>query len=173
MNVTTRQTAPVSSPASGGQSPDRTGRGQNVIAAAHRWPARRWILAGPVLGAMTLLLALIGGEGLGGPAAWWVWPWAVVTAAFTTLTLTSYVPAPGTGRLLNIGCSPCAAAAAVSVVVAVLAHGLAPASPLLAVVATGVAAMGARRRLTEPAVCPTGPLTGADHDLGRNSPDPG
>lgn len=157
MNVTARET----SPPAGASAPDRPVTGtrgrRRTIAAARHWPARRWVAAAMMFPAVTVLFSLAGRAGLAGPPVWWAWPWTVATGALATVVLASYVPAPGTGRLLDTGCTPCAAAAALSLVIAMAAHASAPASPFMAVAATAAVAMGARRRLSQPETCPAAP----------------
>ena len=76
------------------------------------WPLRRRVVAG--LLAVPLIALYTQADGGGGS----VWSfWAGVSSGFmAALILASYVPRPGSGRLLEVGCSPCAVAAAGAVI---------------------------------------------------------
>lgn len=122
---------------------------RSLTGALRQWPRRRWItavLAAPVLAG--LLLA----TGRGG--AWWGWPVAVLVAGLAALVVASYLPVPGSGRLLEVGCSPCAVVAAGGVAVAILARTGAPGSPATAVLAILVLLAAVRQRLADAIACP-------------------
>jgi hypothetical protein len=125
-----------------------------MIAALRAWPRRRWIAAGGAFPVLAALLAAAGRGAAGAPASWWVWPWLLVTGGLAALVLASYLAGPGSGKLIEVGCSPCAAASALAVGGALLAHASAPGSPLMAVVATGLTLAAVRQRLTDAAACP-------------------
>ena len=124
-----------------------------MIAALRTWPRRRWIAVAAVLPVMTALLAATGRGSGGAWAAWWMWPWLTVTGGLAALVLASYLARPGAGKLIEMGCSPCAAASALAVGGALLAHASAPASPLMAVIAAGLVFAAVRQRLTDPTAC--------------------
>lgn len=124
-----------------------------MIAALRAWPLRRWIAAGAAFPVMIALLVATGRGAGTAPAAWWVWPWLPVAAALAALVLASYLAGPGSGKLIEVGCSPCAAAAALAVGGALLAHGSAPGSPLMAVIAIGLILAAVRQRLTDATAC--------------------
>jgi hypothetical protein len=68
-------------------------------------------------------------------------------------TLATYLPRPGTGLRLDVGCTPCASVAAISVLIAAAVLSTAPHDVPSAIVALGVAAFGLRQRLTDPSTC--------------------
>jgi hypothetical protein len=68
-------------------------------------------------------------------------------------TLASYVPLPGTGRRLDIGCTPCAAVAALTVLGAAGVLTSMEHTVPNAVLALGVAGFGLFQRLTSNTAC--------------------
>lgn len=108
--------------------------------------ARRTVVAGvaaPSLAAVAWVTRpTTGAPGVGGLVA------GALVVAISTATLTTYVPAAG--RRPELGCQPCAAAAAVSVV---LAMGLLSVGATL--LALAAAAAGLVQRLRRPASCAT------------------
>ncbi len=119
-----------------------------LTSSLRQWPRRRWVAAAlttPVLAG--LLLAT--GRG----SAWWGWPSVLLVAVPAALVLASYLPVPGSGRLLEIGCSPCAVVAAGAVAVAILARVGAPNNPASAVIATLVLLAAVRQRLADSVAC--------------------
>lgn len=123
---------------------------RSLTGALRQWPRRRWITAALIAPALAGLL-LATGRG----TAWWGWPVLVFVAGLAALVLSSYLPAPGSRRLLEIGCSPCAVVAAGAVVVAVLVRAGAPDNPATAVIATLVLLAAVRQRLADAVACPT------------------
>jgi len=121
------------------------------LVVAGRWPRRR-ILVGvavsPVVGAG---LAAVGG-GLPGPTGWTAL--VAVAALIGAATLASYVPMPGTGRRLDIGCTPCAVVAALTLVGAAGILGGSPHATSAAALAVGLVAFGLLQRMTDPETCP-------------------
>jgi len=128
-----------------------------MITGLRAWPRRRWLAAAAAFPVLAFVFAAPGGHGLPGAwAPWWTWPWLVITGALASLVLASYLAAPGTGKMIDVGCSPCAAAAGLALGAALFAHASAPASPFLAGVATLLAVFAFRQRLTDARACPAG-----------------
>lgn len=122
------------------------------------WPRRRWLVTAAAFPAMTALFAATGRAGqAGGGTPWWTWPWLVIISILAATVLASYLAPPGAGKLIEAGCSPCAAAAALAVAGAVMAHASAPSSPFMAAVAMFLTALAVRQRLTDARACPTAP----------------
>ncbi len=120
------------------------------------WPRRRWLMFAllvPALGAG--LLAVTRPAQVQAGAAWWVLLGLVVVAGAGTLA--SYVPA--TGVRPDVGCTPCAAVSALTVVAAAML--LRDAGPDLSGVAlaAAVSVFGLGQRLSQPRACvnPDGP----------------
>lgn len=100
---------------------------------------------------LALLVATSGGWG---PAASPGWIALVsLTALATATTVATYLPLPGTGLRLDVGCMPCAVVAPLSVVVSVGLVGSAAHDVPSAMLALGVAAFGLRQRLTNASSC--------------------
>ncbi len=131
-----------------------------MVATLRGWPRRRWITATALLPAVGLLCA-----GGGAPQPWWGWPAAVLTAVPAAMVLASYLPRPGTGRRLDVGCSPCAAVAALTVLLAVMARSTAPGDPTMALIGAVLVLAGLRQRLSDVAVCGV-PAPGSEYPEG-------
>ena len=117
------------------------------------WPARRLVsvavLTPSLVGA---LVAVGGGWSTAAPPAWLALVVAIALAC--SVTLASYLPRPGAGRRLDIGCTPCASVAALSVVIAAGVLSSDPHDVPTAILALAVAAFGVWKRLTDPSACP-------------------
>ncbi|MGN6130770.1 MAG: hypothetical protein ACTHOK_10570 [Nocardioidaceae bacterium] len=132
------------------------------------WPRRRWAAFVALLPVLALLL-VAAARPVAGPGPTPV-AWAMIAAAAVAgaATLASYVPARGLRP--DLGCTPCAAVSALTVVaglVAVQGAGADPTGPALALAAT---LFGLVQRLKEPAVCPVPGSTAADATGGRERP---
>jgi hypothetical protein len=113
-----------------------------------RWPRRRWVIVALAASAVAGLLAFAG------PGhAWWGWPSALLTTALAPLILASYLPMPGSGRLIDVGCSPCAALAGGAALFAVLVLVGAPDDPIMAVIAALALVAAVRQRLVDATAC--------------------
>jgi len=125
-------------------------------------PHRRVAVA---LLAPILFVLLVGAAGgwapTTGPA--WIALVALVALAAAT-TLATYLPQPGAGHRLDLGCTPCAAAAALSVLGAGVVLGTTAHDVSTAGLALVVAGFGLTQRLTDPSTCPT-PRTPTSKDL--------
>ena len=78
----------------------------------------------------------------------------VIGQRLTTRTVfATYLPRPGAGRRLELGCTPCAAVAALSVLGAAVVLGTSPYNVSTAVLALVVVGFGLTQRLTNPSTC--------------------
>lgn len=117
------------------------------------WPLRRRIallVLGPVL--FVLMVAVSGSWVLANSPGWTAVVALIAVSCATTLA--TYLPHPGTGLKVDVGCTPCAAVAAVSVLAAFIVLGSAPHDVSTAVLALGVSAFGLVQRLNNPSTCP-------------------
>ncbi|CAN5376108.1 hypothetical protein BH11ACT1_BH11ACT1_23360 [soil metagenome] len=132
-------------------SVDLTGRPRSAARRA-RWPARRLVTA--AVAAPLLVALLVATSGGWGPAAAPGWIALVaLTALAVATTVATYVPLPGTGSRLAVGCLPCAVVAPLSALVSVGLVGSAAHDVPSAMLALGVAAFGLRQRLTDASSC--------------------
>jgi hypothetical protein len=117
------------------------------------WPLRKRMavaLIAPVL--FMLMVATSGGWA---PATSPGWTAVVAIVAFASATtLATYLPRPGTGLRPDLGCTPCAAVAAVTVLASFGLVNSAPHDVSTAVLALGVSAFGLVQRLNNPSTCP-------------------
>jgi hypothetical protein len=113
------------------------------------WPLRRRmavVLISPVL--FVLIVAASGGWAPVTSPGWTALVAGVTLVCATTLA--TYLPRPGTGLKLDLGCTPCAAVAAVTVLAAFGLLSSAPHDVSTAVLALGVSAFGLVQRLNNP-----------------------
>ena len=103
----------------------------------------------PVL--LALMVAASGGWVLMTSPGWTVL--VVMIALACAMTLATYLPRAGTGRRPDLGCTPCAAVAALSVLAAVGVLSSAPHDVPTAVLALGVSGFGLMQRLNNPSTC--------------------
>ncbi len=141
--------APVQPAHLGGQ-PVRRG----FANAADGWTLRR-LVAVAVL--FPLLLALmVGAAGGWAPSAAPGWTALVAVAAVAAAgTLATYLPRPGAGHRLDLGCTPCAMVAVLSVFGAGAVLRTAPHDVSTAAFAVVIAGFGLTQRLTSPSTCAT------------------
>lgn len=117
------------------------------------WPLRRRmavVVLAPVL--FALMVAASGGWVLATSPGWTAL--VVLIAVSCAATLATYLPHPGTGLSIDVGCTPCAALAAVSVLAAFIVLSSAPHDVSTAVLALGISAFGLMQRLNNPSTCP-------------------
>lgn len=118
------------------------------------WPQRRIIAVAvfsPLLFAM--LIAAAGGWA---PSSALTWTALVALMAFmAAATLATYLPRPGAGRTLELGCTPCAIVAALSVLGAAVVLNTAPYDVSTALLALVIIGFGLAQRLTNPSTCAT------------------
>ena len=122
----------------------------HVLAA---WPLRRRMalaVLAPVL--FGLMVAASGGWALATSPGWTALVALIAVSCATTLA--TYLPHPGTGLRVDVGCTPCAAVAAVSVLAAFIVLSSAPRDVSTAVMALGISAFGLVQRLNNPSTCP-------------------
>jgi hypothetical protein len=115
-------------------------------------PPRRLVAVAALTPALTAFLAAVAGKTDTAPTAGWTTLVGLVALASAT-TLATYLPRPGAGLRLDVGCTPCASVAALSVVFAAVVLNSTPHDVPTAIVALGVAAFGVRQRLTDASTC--------------------
>jgi len=144
------ETDPLVGPSADLAAPVAHRRYANVLAA---WPLRRRMavaLTAPVL--FGLMVAASGGWAPTTSPGWTVLVAGGALACATTLA--TYLPSPGTGLRPDLGCTPCAAIAAVTVLASFGLLNSAPHDVSTAVLALGVSAFGLLQRLNNPSTCP-------------------
>lgn len=126
--------------------------GRRLARVRALWPTRRIAVVAVLTPALlALLLAASGGRETAIPGGWTAL--VALIAVTSATTLATYVPLPGTGRRLDIGCTPCASVAALSVVIASFVLTSTPHDVPTAILAAAVAAFGLRQRLANPSTC--------------------
>jgi hypothetical protein len=151
----TRPTDPAKRPAAHPRDPTATPlterrRYAQFLAA---WPLRRRlavVVLAPVL--FALMVVASGGWVLATSPGWTAL--VVLIAASCAATLATYLPHPGTGLSIDVGCTPCAAVAAVSVLAAFIVLSSVPDGVSTAFLALGISAFGLMQRLNNPSACP-------------------
>jgi hypothetical protein len=144
------ETDPMLDPSADLAVPVANRKHANVLAA---WPLRRRMavaLAAPAL--FGLMVAVSGGWAPATSPGWTALVAGVALACATTLA--TYLPRPGTGLKPDLGCTPCAAVAAVTVLASFGLLNSAPHDVSTAVLALGVSAFGLVQRLNNPSTCP-------------------
>jgi len=115
------------------------------------WPLRRLAVVAVVAPALMALLIAVAGESVTPPG----WTALAGLVALTgAATVATYVPRPGSGARLDVGCTPCASVAALTVPIAVVVLNMSSHDVPSALLALGVAVFGLRQRLTDPSTCP-------------------
>ncbi|MEO6145027.1 MAG: hypothetical protein ABIP19_13700 [Dermatophilaceae bacterium] len=120
--------------------------------AANAWPRRKLVSAvalSPVL--FAVLISAAGGRAQGLAPGWTAL--VALVALGASATLASYLPRPGYGRRLDLGCTPCAAVAALSVVGAAWVLHSTPHDLSSAALALVIIGFGLAQRLTSPSSC--------------------
>jgi len=118
------------------------------------WPLRRRMAVVVIAPALFVLLmvAASGGWALTTSAGWTAL--VALVALICATTLATYLPSPGAGLRLDLGCTPCTAVAAVSVLASFGVLSSAPHDVSTAVLALGISAFGLVQRLNNPSTCP-------------------
>ena len=128
-------------------------KGHDVIRSPlDSWPTRRRVAAAVLLPAVSAWFVVVGGSADVTTSAGW-YALALVAAALGAGVLASYVPA--TGMRPDLGCTPCATVAALTVVAASIVlrnYGADLAGPLIA---SAILLFGLVQRLREPVSCAT------------------
>ncbi len=120
--------------------------------AANAWPRRRLVSAVALSPVLFIILISAAGGWAPGLAPGWTALVALV-ALGASATLASYLPRPGYGRRLDLGCTPCAAVAALSVVGAAWVLRSTPNDLSSAALALVIIGFGLTQRLTSPSSC--------------------
>lgn len=115
------------------------------------WPPRRLVAVAVLAPALMALLETVAGESVT-PPGWTALAGLVALSAAATLA--TYLPRPGAGVRLDVGCTPCASVAAMTVPIAVVVLNMSAHDVPSAILALGVAVFGLRQRLTDPITCP-------------------
>jgi hypothetical protein len=115
------------------------------------WPGRRWLTA--TLAAPAVGLLLLSASGTAGGATGAFYALTAVAAVLGGLIVASYVPVVGRG--IDVGCSPCAVMAGVTVIGATVAMNTYETSLLGPLVAAAVMLFGLTQRLGQPTACAT------------------
>jgi hypothetical protein len=122
----------------------------NVLTA---WPLRRRVAVALFAPVMFVLMVAVSGGWAPATSLGWTAVVAIVALASAT-TLATYLPRPAAGLKLDLGCTPCAAVAAVTVLASFGLVNSAPHDVSTAVLALGVSAFGLVQRLKNPSTCP-------------------
>jgi hypothetical protein len=131
-------------------APTTQRRYANALAA---WPLRKRMAVGLI--APVLFVLMVATSGGWAPATSPGWTALVSGVAFAcATTLATYLPRPGIGLRPDLGCTPCAAVAAVTVLASFGLLSSAPQDVSTAVLALGVSAFGLVQRLKDPSTCP-------------------
>jgi len=144
------ETDPLVDSSADAVAPSAHRRYANVLAA---WPLRSRmavVLVAPVL--FVLMVVVSGGWAPTSSPGWTALVAGAALACATTLA--TYLPRPGAGLRLDLGCTPCAAVAAVTVLASFGLLSSAPHDVSTAVMALGVSAFGLVQRLKNPSTCP-------------------
>lgn len=157
---------PVGEP--GGVAPTRRLAAFLADERLRRWPRRR-VVAAVVAGAALAWFVLFrtGGE-VGVAPAWTALSLATVTLA--ALALSTFIPMPGQGASLDLGCGPCAVAGglmAIGSVWYVLSEAIATGTGLLGLALAGASFV---HRLSQPATCAPNVLPGLSASLEPAAP---
>ena len=115
-------------------------------------PPRRLVVVAVLAPALMAVLVGVAGSTDTAPTPEWTALVGLVSLAAAT-TLATYLPRPGAGLRLDVGCTPCASVAALSAVFAAAVLNSTPHDVPTAILALGVAAFGVRQRLTDPSAC--------------------
>ena len=116
------------------------------------WPTRRWVAAAVLFPAVAAWFVVVAGSaGATMPAGWYAL--ALVAAALGAGVLASYIPV--TGVRPDLGCTPCATVAALTVVAASMVLGSYGADVTGPLIASAILLFGLVQRLREPVSCAT------------------
>jgi hypothetical protein len=113
------------------------------------WPLRRWVVA------VAVTVPLAGLYLTQGPSAgiWWSVPAALVCGALASFILASYLPLPGSGRWIDLGCSSCATVAVMTVLGSFILRDGAPSEVGMSLLAVLMLVFGLVQRLSGGGVC--------------------
>ena len=117
------------------------------------WPLRMRVAVGLITPMIFALMVAVSGGWAPATSPGWTAIVALVAIACAT-TLATYLPRPGAGLRPDLGCTPCAAVAAVTVLASFGLLSSAPHDVSTAVLALGVSGFGLVQRLNNPSTCP-------------------
>ena len=144
------ETDPAADPATDPAAPTAH-RYANALTA---WPLRRRMAVVVIAPALFVLLAAASGGWALATSPGWTALVALVALVCAT-TLAKYIPSPGAGLRPDLGCTPCAAVGAVSVLASFGVLSSAPHDVSTAVLALGISVVfGLVQRLNNPSTCP-------------------
>jgi hypothetical protein len=101
---------------------------------------------------MFVVLSQLAGVSPSGVGSWWFGLVSIVSI-ISAATLASYLPRPGAGPGLDLGCTPCAAVAALAVLASAGVLTSMPPDLPNGILALGIAMFGLVQRLRSPASC--------------------
>jgi hypothetical protein len=146
----TPETDPSVDPSADSAAPTTRPRYANALAP---WPMRRRVAVAVAAAVLFGLMVTVSGGWTTPTSVGWTA--LVATAALScATTLATYLPPPGAGLRLEVGCTPCAAAAAVTVLASLGLLSSAPGDVSTAMLALGASAFGLVQRLKNPTTCP-------------------
>lgn len=140
---------------SAGVAVDAEGNTLEGLSAARRWSRRRTVATVALTPAAFAGLVALGGGWAGAGAVLWT-ALVVLVALAAAAVLATYVPQPGAGARLDLGCSPCAVTAAATLLAAAMFLQMAPHQPAMALTALATVGLGLVQRLNRAvATCDT------------------
>ncbi len=122
---------------------------RHLVTSLRVWSFRRRLIAGVLVVPLLVVYASFGP----GVTVWWAIPAALVSAVLAAAVLASYVGEPGSGRLVDVGCSPCAVIAGATILGSVILRDSAPADGGIALMATFLLGFGLAQRLGDAGTC--------------------
>jgi hypothetical protein len=148
-HVGASQPGPARPPASRAPTSEAPNHGPapSTLRGGARWPRRRTAATAVLAPVLFVALVTTGGGLMLTVAPLWT-ALVALTALVSAATLATYLPLPDQGWRPDLGCSPCAAMSAGSVLAAAWLLGSAPLQPAMAAVALAAATFGLVQRLT-------------------------
>lgn len=126
---------------------------RGLVKAQWVWPLRRRLAVAALPPTVFVVLnCFFWGLDRGNPRAWAAL--VALVGLVSAATLVTYLPSRGFGPRLDLGCTPCAAVAALTVPASVFVLSSAPHDVPTAVLAVAISAFGLLQRLNTPATCP-------------------
>jgi hypothetical protein len=115
-----------------------------LLASLRGWPLRRWVATGVLVLPMAVLYASAGSA-----RAWWDLPLTLVQALLAAMVVASYVPFPGSGERIAVGCTPCAAVAGMTVLGSLMMRQNNPLDAGMGLVSVLMLGYGVIKRITD------------------------
>jgi hypothetical protein len=149
-----RRSMPETDPAADPATDPAAPTAHRYANALTSWPMRRRLAVAVIAPALfALLVAASGGWALSTSPGWTAL--VALVALVCATTLAKYIPSPGAGLRPDLGCTPCAAVGAVSVLASFGVLSSAPHDVSTAVLALGISVVfGLVQRLNNPSTCP-------------------